>query len=339
MANTPRIKSMDALKLFAIFLVLWGHCVQHLLSSECYDEPLYRIIYSFHMPLFMAISGFFGARIAENSFINAFTKKFRQLLIPAISFGLIRFIYDFAINQSIKTATYSFIVSFWFLKSAFLCSIVYFLVTKPKKKTVRIFLLIGSLLICPFLLRHTFAFGRMYPCFVMGAWLHDHIEWVKRHIKTLLLVSSTLFVALLLFWDASFWTEGCNFRFLSDLGGKALYGYKYVYRLTIGFAGTLTFFSLFEYLSQYIPESRIGNTLCRWGKYTLGIYCLQAFILEIFLRQLLNFDSAGFFTFNFVIAPLISFGVLLLCLGCIKIIHFSQWTSWAFLGESLPRKK
>ena len=125
MANTPRIKSMDALKLFAIFLVLWGHCVQHLLSSEYYDEPLYRIIYSFHMPLFMAISGFFGARIAENSFINAFTKKFRQLLLPSISFGLICFI----INQSPKFATYSFIGSFWFLKSAFLCSFVYFLVT------------------------------------------------------------------------------------------------------------------------------------------------------------------------------------------------------------------
>ena len=28
------IKWLDALKLFAIFLVLWGHAVQHLLSSE-----------------------------------------------------------------------------------------------------------------------------------------------------------------------------------------------------------------------------------------------------------------------------------------------------------------
>ena len=58
--NNTRLVYFDMLKLFAIFLVIVGHCAQYLLSSSPYDEPLYVYIYSFHMPLFMIISGFFS---------------------------------------------------------------------------------------------------------------------------------------------------------------------------------------------------------------------------------------------------------------------------------------
>lgn len=55
-----RLVYFDLLKLFAIYLVIIGHCVQYLLPTRPYDEPLYVYIYSFHMPLFMMISGFFS---------------------------------------------------------------------------------------------------------------------------------------------------------------------------------------------------------------------------------------------------------------------------------------
>ena len=95
-----RIKWLDALKLFAIFLVLWGHAVQHLLSSEYWDEPVYRIIYSFHMPLFMTISGFFGAKLFSIPFTSVLRRKFRQLLLPAISFALIYCIIAICVGNS-----------------------------------------------------------------------------------------------------------------------------------------------------------------------------------------------------------------------------------------------
>lgn len=324
-----RIKFLDALKLFAIFLVLWGHCIQHLLSDDHWDEPLYRIIYAFHMPLFMTISGFFGAGLSKDSFIHVFCKKFRQLLLPALSFGIVLMICE------LRTPPHA-IYSFWFLKSAFLCSIWYFLVSKPKGSGVRIILLVASLLICPFI--GSFKICIMYPCYVLGVLLHDHFEWVKGNVKFLLPASGILFVVLLLFWDASFWkSEECNFQFLSGLDVRILGVYKYCYRLLIGFAGTLTFFTLFEHLSRFVPESRVGIIFCKWGRQTLGIYCLQTFILETFLRDRLNFDRI--LCFNFIIAPMISFGVLLLCLGCIRILRLSRWTSWAFLGSALKAKE
>ena len=80
-----RLRSFDILKLFTIFLVLWGHCIQYFLSSEPIDEPLYRTIYSFHMPLFMMISGYFAASSMHIRLIDFLKKKSVQLLLPCFT--------------------------------------------------------------------------------------------------------------------------------------------------------------------------------------------------------------------------------------------------------------
>ena len=59
-----RNQCVDGLKGFAILLVVLGHCVQYGLgevnfNNENYFEyPIFKFIYSFHMPLFMLVSGY-----------------------------------------------------------------------------------------------------------------------------------------------------------------------------------------------------------------------------------------------------------------------------------------
>ena len=45
----------------AIFLVIWGHVLQQGLNgvTDVSENVIFKIIYSFHMPLFIIISGFF----------------------------------------------------------------------------------------------------------------------------------------------------------------------------------------------------------------------------------------------------------------------------------------
>jgi len=47
----------DALKGALMILVVLGHAIQTELGSECEESHLWNLIYSFHMPAFMAISG------------------------------------------------------------------------------------------------------------------------------------------------------------------------------------------------------------------------------------------------------------------------------------------
>lgn len=89
--NNKRLLAFDAIKLFAIFLVIYGHCILHLqnYNYDIKENIIYRFVASFHMPLFMAISGYFGSKIFNMKFSNLFTKKWKRLIVPSISFGIL----------------------------------------------------------------------------------------------------------------------------------------------------------------------------------------------------------------------------------------------------------
>lgn len=63
-----------------------GHSIQYLITDEYYLQPVYRFIYAFHMPLFMALSGYFVSNSTASGLWNFLIKKGRQLLfIVAVS--------------------------------------------------------------------------------------------------------------------------------------------------------------------------------------------------------------------------------------------------------------
>ena len=101
--TSNRIGYIDALKGFAIICVVIGHVADGYLSAEMYPESsvllfgLYNIIYSFHMPLFMIISGFifFTAYVSDG--VPNTKRIHRQVLnllaiyfIFSISFGIFK---------------------------------------------------------------------------------------------------------------------------------------------------------------------------------------------------------------------------------------------------------
>lgn len=69
----PRIEHLDVAKGIAIIAVIIGHCG---ISS------INAIVYSFHLPLFYIISGYFSR--SDNTFSQFIKKRFKQLIIPYI---------------------------------------------------------------------------------------------------------------------------------------------------------------------------------------------------------------------------------------------------------------
>lgn len=86
--NKKRIQFIDLAKGFAILLVIIGH-----IETIPYVKHL---IYSFHMPLFFILSGYFFKN--EESFRKAFKKLFSTLIIPYLIVGGIMRVYAMTEN-------------------------------------------------------------------------------------------------------------------------------------------------------------------------------------------------------------------------------------------------
>lgn len=83
--NTHRSQYIDNIKGFLIILVVLGHVIQYAVEQGVVIE---RYISSFHMPLFMAISGYcsYGMRF-ERSIIS---KRAVRLLVPFLSWAVVK---------------------------------------------------------------------------------------------------------------------------------------------------------------------------------------------------------------------------------------------------------
>ena len=83
LTENKRLEFLDALKGFAILLVVAGHWMIRLGLSG-YDNILWTFIVSVHLPLFFFVSGFLIE--GRNFDFRALTKRAKCLLIPGIVF-------------------------------------------------------------------------------------------------------------------------------------------------------------------------------------------------------------------------------------------------------------
>ena len=145
---------------------------------------------------------------------------------------------------------------------------------------------------------------------------------------------------MLCFWNKDFWEWG---NFIQAFKyGELSYGihllYIRLYKILIGLSGSIFFIVLFYQLFKNSPKNKFAYYICDWGKYTLGIYIAQTYILEAFLARYVNCDNINFFIFNFIVAPSISIAVYLVSVYIVKLISKWEVTNWLFLGQSIKSK-
>lgn len=164
----------DLLKTVAILLVVIGH-VTILYGSSIYPQlqpsvvlsEITTIIYSFHMPLFMAISGSIFQLGREKGkyeeFIYFFTSKTKRLIVPYMFIGTVILIPTIKIlgytNSSYHTCLTDFLLSrgdciyhLWYLPALFWIFMIAFLICKVGKLDTRksklIVLIVSIILPC-----------------------------------------------------------------------------------------------------------------------------------------------------------------------------------------------
>jgi len=85
-----RDRSFDALKFVLICLVVLGHVIEKDKYSDPDKSLLFSFIYTFHMPLFIFISGYFS----KNMTWGKFTKSFKSLAVTYIVFQSLYSVWD-----------------------------------------------------------------------------------------------------------------------------------------------------------------------------------------------------------------------------------------------------
>ncbi len=154
MSEVKRINWIDDMKAFTCFLVVLGHLLQSLLKAKIVPEEneiiiefVIWFIYLFHMPLFIAISGYLYY-ITKNKFswknYKTFElKKIMNLLIPYIVFYvlymLLNTIFASSVNEAIGIKGWMGMLNnpispYWFLYALLSIFLVYPLIEKICKE-------------------------------------------------------------------------------------------------------------------------------------------------------------------------------------------------------------
>jgi len=265
-------------KFLLIFLVVLGHSITTFKDDQTFNA-IYNTIYTFHMPAFILISGYFAKGLFEKEYIQKLVKK---LLLP---YAIFQIIYSIIYYYQMDEATFVIDLftpqwTLWYLLSLFSMYVLLPLFTKMKKSwslfiAVAISLIVGYVdVIGEFLsLSRTLFF---FPYFLLGYYLKkEHFIKIssRRNIFPALLIMIGTFAYF--YFNRSFdhlWLFGSDPYANMD----AVLSLDFLQRLSVYFVGLLMVFSLLA----LIPKKQYWFT--NMGKYTLYVYLLHGFAIKIF---------------------------------------------------------
>lgn len=349
-----RIQSIDILKLFAMFLVIWGHCVQFMLTSNHLDEPAFVYIYSFHMPLFLMVSGLFAHRAVTSAREcgSWLLVKARQLLLPCIAWGLLMSFGNLLLplingTHPDKSLLSTLWTNFWFLKSLFICFCLWYaslaLLRKPWLAAL------VSILISQCIVAQEVQWS--YPSFVTGVLIGAHLDDLRRYRKPVALAALLIGGLLLLGWNKSYFLIPSVYKWQSSTPADCILNIAMrLYRYAVNISLSLGFLALFLNLDSLNtqPSTSLNtqhstlNYLSSLGQLTLGIYIIHSLIIMVRERlcpTLLCCDSLNPWLFNIVVAPLVAAMLLLVCIGITRLIMRLPHMSFFFLGTPWPKRQ
>ncbi|GIO24369.1 acyltransferase family protein [Oceanobacillus sp. J11TS1] len=270
----------DNAKVFLIFLVVFGHMIQPFVSDSKSIEAIYMWIYTFHMPAFILLAGFFAKGSGNKKYIWNLMKK---LIIPYFIFQTLYTIYYFFIGKADwQTGVFYPQWSLWFLFSLFSWHILLVLFKKiPAAWSISLSIVIGILVGYFGEIGHSFSLSRtfvFFPFFLVGYWLTvDQMMVVKKHkVKVAsVAVMAVLFILIYKFpeMDSGWLLASQSY---SDLGADSFGGAVRLFVYAIAAIMTMS-------ILAWIPKRNLG-WITRLGTRTLYVYLLHGFIVQ-FLRQ------------------------------------------------------
>lgn len=176
-----RVAYLDLTKLWSIFLVCMGHVFPMLSVGE--QALPNRMLYTFHMGLFMLMCGFFSHHALTMPFGPFIKKKALQLLVPTVAYVGLNLLATWVVTGDCPMGFIrdEAIGGIWFLRTLFACYLFAWLVLRlPGALWLRI---IGSI-VCALLFPHGYylQFNYMLIFFWVGYVMKGHDGWLQAYV-------------------------------------------------------------------------------------------------------------------------------------------------------------
>lgn len=347
---------IDVIKGIAIFLMIWGHCIQYCLKGSdlnVFENGVFKFIYSFHMPLFMLVSGYlFFFSFQKRELKELIVHRSKPLLFSIVFCGFFNYYISTGV-KSILQGNFSALISgewmssladLWFLWSVLISSVCVAVICKKiKNVSLQIILLcIASVVFFVFPGINLNLF--MYPFFIIGFYFAKYKDKISQKLISLKYASIILFPLMLMFYEEK------HYIYTSGIIGGAYSIKEYIFidafRYAIGLIGSIFVLTVvgllfkFTYTASQKLSSvrdngyifkRLSNIyiyiyIGKIGKNSLQIYCLSNAMLSGWLGFLFpilveavgyNMFTVNMTVYNFVITPLLA---LLYCVGLYGVV-------------------
>lgn len=323
-----RIEYIDKLKGIAIILVVMGHVLEKSLAIT--NQPVNLFYNSFHMPLFMFLSGIFALKGFQQWNIHEcavfMRKKVLRILVPFISVGgllsLLMYGDFFTVYAGVENR------SFWFLPALFYCMMMEMVLEIIIKRIINydswyvdllshviIFALLSGLyyIINPYIPFYQH-FVKQYPFFVFGVFFSRYslLEYFRKEW----LYSLSVVMYFLFFYI------------------------QYRHSLPFGFGAFFAIVVLVHIFVKY--EKEIVEHLSAIGKRSLHIYVFHWFLLPSLIPvgrwlddlgggKLLILQN-GNIVIEIIIALSIAIPIVYICIGLGTLIKNSRYLNVLIFG-------
>ena len=314
--HTERVDWIDALKGFAILLVIVGHLIQTNYQSGI-GNTIFNIIYSFHMPLFFFISGMclnFSRLPDKFEGLCVYAgKKVIQLIIPSILWAAVVPAF-FDRSLCIPELSIGLFRKFWFLQSLFvivmLTASAIYIGNKINRVNVPVvLLLVGAIAF--------FAIGvkrvsLMYLImFILGYLGYKDLNLMGNRV--LVCISAIFFILL-----------AGHFEYGDSLSGNPD---RVWMELPLSVAASFVLVNIFKLESS----GRLMNVLAGIGKYTLGIYLVHFLLVRIPIVGQIEFAFPSIL--QFIILLVAAFFIASVSIGIQKVLEHIPILGAVLFGE------
>lgn len=344
--NNSRIYWIDICKAYGIILVFYGHL--WLTSSTPNNDVLLqnKLIYSFHLPLFFILSGFF-AKVNAPDFGFFLKNKIFTRLVPVIVFNVLLFICEIPLsilNHTFSSKYYleqlsnlirgqaSLNVPTWFLVCLFTTELIHFFISrKITKQREQLIVIIGSYILGIIVTRKIVLVSHItgiapnfwyvheslvaYSFFMLGFVLNQSriLENIKQSpVKYLYLILTTIVLLATFNLNSGLFSRDGGFTVV--LMVNSMHGHP-LWFLVTALAGS---FALI-FLAQVTPINRI---LLFLGENTLVLLGLNGFFRNIFNPIIIKNIPPEAFDGHYRLILVCSLVTILSLIACVPGILF-----------------